>query len=182
MNLRDQLVKSGAVSKDAARKAAQEKRQKNAKQNKLSKKAKAELAVEQVQQQQQQVQQKRTQKIDMTKLDKEKRARKAQVLDILKVHRLNRDPKTADQRYHFNYNSKAYEIDVTAAQRNGILNQSFAIIVFEDQPNLVPIEVADKVKGFDGDVFTFICQKDEVDLNNTSDEYAGYEIPDDLMW
>jgi uncharacterized protein YaiL (DUF2058 family) len=111
----------------------------------------------------------------------ERKARAAQVKQLIEQHRL---PKAAesDERFNFLDGKKIRFIRVDAAQRDGLNNETLAIVRCEGRYDLVPVAVAATIR--ERDERAVIPHKAQVTESASSpdDPYKDYVVPDDLTW
>jgi uncharacterized protein YaiL (DUF2058 family) len=179
LSLQDQLLKSGLVSsahaksaKSDKRKQAQQQRSNNVKMvdeaKELAKKAQTEKA-----ERDRELNQLRTQQEEQKHLF-------AQVKQLIE---LNRQPKDADGlAYHFNDNNKVKTLYVSETMREQIIRGKLAVVKLGESYEVVSSEVAKKISL--RDVASIIVDNEHCASadDNKDDPYAGYQIPDDLVW
>ncbi len=178
-SLQDQLLKAGLVDKQKAKQAQTEKRRK-AKQ----KKKKGSVVVSEVQQQVQQSKQDQLSK-DQS-LNQEQQAILTQKADKAKIKQMLEQHSIKDYRgeldYNFTYEGKVKRLAIDLKTQKSLARGILAICVREDKFYLIVDKVALKLAEVDPAVLVQHNTDVEVSEMDEDDPYAGYEIPDDLMW
>ncbi|MFV8783048.1 DUF2058 domain-containing protein [Microbulbifer sp. SA54] len=179
-SLQDQLLKAGLVDKKTAKKVGKEKRKQDkvAKKTGESRQSEAQQAAERA----------RAEKVARDRaLNAEREAaqrQKAIAAQIKQMIEHNKQPKGEagkdDIAYHFTFDKKVKKIYVSAAVQDHLVAGRLQIVGDGEQFDLVPRVIAEKIA--ERNPNTVVAPPE----NNTSvdedDPYAGYEIPDDLMW
>ena len=107
-----------------------------------------------------------------------RRALVAEVRQLVEQHRLGRDG--AEISFHFQDGDTIRKIYVTEAMRRELAEDRLAIVRFGGRYELVPPEVADKIRARDA---AFVVTRTVAEGKSTDDDYyARFEVPDDLMW
>ncbi|MBY6212185.1 DUF2058 domain-containing protein [Microbulbifer agarilyticus] len=179
-SLQDQLLKAGLVDSKKAKKISKEKR----KQNKVAKSTgqaqvdEAKLAAEQA----------RAEKVAKDReLNAQREAaaqQKAIAAQIKQLIESNKQPKGAkgdnDVAYHFTFEKKVKKIYVSSTVQEHLTAGRLLIVGEGEHFELVPRVIADKIAERNADM---VVQPPEQSAPvDEDDPYAGYEIPDDLMW
>lgn len=118
--------------------------------------------------------------------DEAARARAAviAVWQMIRDHRLPRDG--ADLAYNFTDGSALKRLYVSAKQQAGLTNGSLAIVRQDDFYELVPAAVAERVAAHDPAQVVVRNNPapagSQTGAADAEDPYAGFEVPDDLMW
>ena len=173
-SLQDQLLKAGVIDKNKANKIkkAKHKQLKQAPKGKvqedeakaLAKQALAEKAA-------------RDREINRQRqAETEKKAVQAQIIQLIGNHKIARG---GDIPFQFVDGKKVKKIYVSAAQQSQLERGLVAIVRFGEGYELVPNVVAGKIVQRDEAAIVFQSVRGEAEED---DPYAGYEIPDDLMW
>jgi hypothetical protein len=190
-SLRDQLLKTGLVSEEQAKKADKQTKLKTHQQQKKKRKHKKRGTIEPIETdsiayQAEKAREKEIERAkelnrqrDVQRLEKELRA---QVHDLIQRHQVN-DPK-ADIAYHFVEGGVVKEISVNVKQKQQLSNGFLAITVLDDAYYLVPTPIAKKLLERVPETVIDLGKKEEKTTNDaySEDPYADYPIPDDLMW
>lgn len=176
-SLQDQLLKAGLVDKKKA-KAVQKEKRKQAKQvpkgqtvidenKRLAEEARRQKA-------------ERSQELNrQQQLEAEKKAILAQIKQLITQHRLDR--KGGEVAYQFVDSKKIKKLYLTELQQNQLSRGIIAIVKLNDQYELVPTAIAEKIAQRDESFVMLINQK-STEVVEEDDPYADYQIPDDLMW
>lgn len=108
-------------------------------------------------------------------------ARRAAVVAIWQLIRDQRLPRDgADLPYNFTDGSALKRLYVTGKQQAGLSNGQLAIVRQDDFYELVPAAVAERVAAHDP--AQVIVHNRPGPAADGDDPYAGFEVPDDLMW
>lgn len=109
--------------------------------------------------------------------DAEKKAKIAEIKQLIDQSKLDR--KEGETAYHFTYAKKVKKIYVTEEQQTLLSKGKIGIVTLgNDQYFLVPKDVAEKILEREQN---FVVPEQE-QANSENDEYADYQIPDDLNW
>jgi uncharacterized protein YaiL (DUF2058 family) len=183
MSLRDQLLKAGLVTekqtKDAERQASQQQRQRQKQQprDKRATVSEAETAARQTQAA------KAARDQELNRRQKEQAAakgRQAQIDQLIEQNQLPR-PQT-EELYNFLDGNRVRRIPADAAVRARIGRGEIAIVRGSGRYGLVTAETAARIRERDARaVIVWITAKQEPPPP-ADDGYAGFEVPDDLMW
>ncbi|WP_066963848.1 DUF2058 domain-containing protein [Microbulbifer sp. Q7] len=179
-SLQDQLLKAGLVDNKQAKKISKEKR----KQNKVAKKS----GEAQVDEAKQAAEAARAAKIARDReLNAQREAaaqQKAIAAQIKQMIQHNKQPKGANGRddvaYHFTFEKKVKKIYVSAAVQEHLTAGRLLIVGEGEEFELVPRVIADKIA--ERNPAMVVQPPQQSTPQDEDDPYAGYEIPDDLMW
>ncbi|MDH3327436.1 MAG: DUF2058 domain-containing protein [Gammaproteobacteria bacterium] len=177
--LQEQLLKAGLTTE---KKISKEKHAKNkmAKQQKL-KKNKRKIVDESKVIAQQAADEKRQRDRELNHQKENAAKQKAIVAQIKQLIEMNKaNVGEGDLSYNFEDNKVIKHIYVTNTLHEQISRGKFAIVKFENSYTAVPAVVANKIK--DRDPSYIIVFNDSDTSTDIDDEYADYQIPDDLMW
>lgn len=108
----------------------------------------------------------------------EERAVQAQIQQMIE---LNAIPDRGDVEFSFDHNGKIRNLFVTSEIRKALVNGVLSIVGADKSESIVPSKVARKIAERDTSWVLLLNSKNESEAE-PDDEYAGYEIPDDLMW
>ncbi len=182
-SLQEQLLKAGLVDQKKLDRAEQEKNKRaNAARKKRGKKgAPPDPARRQAQNKKAQRDRELNQK---RKREAEAKERAAQAKQLIEVNRQDRSQ--GEVPYGFVYRGKVKKIYVTEAQRDQLVAGRLGIathVINHDgrKFELVPKAVAEKIRERDESFFVDLGQADKAEPD-ADDPYAGYEVPDDLIW
>ena len=108
----------------------------------------------------------------------EERAVQAQIQQMIE---LNAIPDRGEVEFSYDHNGKIRNLFVTADIRKALVNGVLSIVGANKSESIVPSKVARKIAERDTSWILLLNTKSDTDAD-PDDEYAGYEIPDDLMW
>ncbi|MDM8569025.1 DUF2058 domain-containing protein [Thiotrichales bacterium HSG1] len=176
-SLRDQMLKTGLISKKQAKKSEKQTKLKARQQRKNN--TTDENSISSV------VSQKRDEEIahakELNRLKEEQRFKKelqSQIHDIIQRHRVNES--NADIVYNFVESDKLVkQILVTNKQQQQLTNGHLAIAFVDDGYHLIPAPIAEKLLERTPEII--VCYNVN-STTNEDDPYADYKVPDDLMW
>ncbi|WP_423821206.1 DUF2058 family protein [Salinisphaera sp. SPP-AMP-43] len=182
-SLQDQLLQAGIAKPKQAKKARQDKTKRKkaarksgqnatAEEQALSKKVAADDAARR------EADRRRAQAANAERAQRE---RAAQAKQIVEDHRVAIDkPAEDDPPYSYNMNGRIRRLPVSRAQRQQLANGQLAIVRHFGDTSLVDRETAERLETLiPKKVWRIVAQPSEPDPD---DPYAGYEVPDDLMW
>tara|TARA_R110002095_G_scaffold33520_4_gene32245 strand:- start:1162 stop:1698 length:537 start_codon:yes stop_codon:yes gene_type:complete len=175
LSLQEQLLKAGLTSKNKAHKVKHDKRKQTIKQQKnkvevldeaslLANKAKAE-----------QLEKDKLLNAELNK-EAEKKQITGQINQLINLHKLAKN----DDGVAFNFtdNNKIRSIYVSEALRESLVKGTAVIVKFVKTYEVVPAPIAGKIELRDKSRVMYLADK----ASGNDDEYAGFEVPDDLMW
>jgi uncharacterized protein len=185
LSLQEQLLKSGLVSTGQAR-AVKSEKHKQAKQQHHNKTTVVDDAKAKVQRTQLEQAEKDRELNQRRKQEEERKQLAAQVKQLIEQNCLPKDKALAAQlddslAYHFTDNNKVKTLYVSKTMREQITQGQLAIVRLGKQYEVVPAEIAGKIKLRDeANVIVF---NEAISLeDNKEDPYANYQVPDDLTW
>ena len=116
------------------------------------------------------------------KEEMERKAIGAQIKQLIEAHRIDR--KGGEMHYQFTDQGKIKKIYVTDVLLNQLVKGQSAIVRFSDAYELVPTVVAEKIALRDADSIVVLNLRTVATSQEVAedDQYANYQIPDDLMW
>lgn len=178
--LRDQLLKSGLVNEKQVKKAQQEKRKASQQQQ-----GKSGTEADQNKRELQRIQAEKAERDRQLNLERareaERKAITAQVRQLIEAHR---QPKGGGEvPFNFVDGEKVKRLYLADSVRGQIARGQLAIVKLDQQYELVPAEVAEKIR--QRDAGAVILQNDPARKNaprEEDDPYAAYQVPDDLLW
>lgn len=179
--LKDQLLKAGLVNEKQIKQARQEKRKENQQQQGPQKNA---AAAEEKRRAQQAMAEKaeRDRLLNLQRKEEaEKRALAAQIKQLIEAHR---QPKgDGEAPYNFADGNTVKRLYVSDKLRGQIVRGQLAIVKLNKQYELVPSEIADKIRSRDAACVVVHNVPPQTEARGEGDDpYAAYTIPDDLMW
>lgn len=181
-SLGDQLLKAGVVDKKKAKQLKHQNRTNKSKQKQSGKKSNLQAETAQTQQQIEQAQREKQQR-DLA-LNKQRDAERAQKAAIAEAKQIAQQhtvaiPKEAEVAYHFTDEKTIKKLYVSEAQQKQLTLGQLAIIIVDEGYCLVPDKVAEKIEKR---LPEMVIRIEAEEKSDEDDPYAGYEIPDDLMW
>ncbi|NOQ14036.1 MAG: DUF2058 family protein [Methyloprofundus sp.] len=178
ISLQDQLLNSGLIKKDKANKAKKEK-YKQSKQQRNSKTIEIDEATLLAQKS---LAEKQEKDRELNQQQKAKADEKAIVAQIKQLIKLNIQAQDSDGvAYNFSDNNAIKKIYVNEATLKNISNGKLAIVKYDAHYELVPAQVAEKIKQRDAS-FVLVLNDKITDEVAEDDPYADFQVPDDLMW
>ncbi len=108
----------------------------------------------------------------------EERAIQAQIQQMITWNAIE---ERADVEFKFEHSGKIRNLFITSELRRALINGVLSIVGTADSESIVPRKVAQKIAERDSAWILLMNVKNE-ETTDVDDEYAGYEVPDDLMW
>lgn len=179
MSLQDQLLKAGLVDKKKAQKVQKDKHKqaKVKRKNKVEAVDEAKLAAEKAHaekvERDRQLNQQR-------KLEAEQKAVTAQIRQLIEMNRQEKN--AGDITYNFTDGSKVSHIYVDEKQQHQLSNGHLAIVRLDEQYEVVPTAVTEKIALRDESYLVYCNRGKEETVVDEEDPYAEFQVPDDLMW
>jgi len=173
----DQFLKAGLVNKARLNEAKKSK----SKQEKLKHKQKIEVVDEAAEAARQAAAEKATRDRELNRRQKgevERKAVHAQIRQLIELNRVPRDD--GEVGYNFQDGAAIRKIFVTEAIRDRLARGQLAIVRFDDGYEVIPMAVAEKIS--QRDATCIVSHAANQQENGEDDPYAGYQVPDDLMW
>jgi len=177
MSLQDQLLKAGLIDAGRANKI-EKTRQKQTRQKQKNRTETADEARLAAQQAQAGKVERDRQLNRQRKSEAERKAVAAQVRQLVEMNRQSGDE--GDIAYHFTDGTLVRSVHVTPAQQTLLGNGRLCIIKLDERYELIPTRVAEKIRLRDERARIFSNRPTEVP--DEDDPYAGFQVPDDLMW
>ena len=177
--LQEQLLKAGLVDKNQANRAKSAKHKKFKQQRN-----KKEATVDEAKQLAEKAIQEKVQRDrELNRQRDEKAQQKAIIAQIKQLIELNRISKGNgdDLAYNFEDHKKIKRIFVEQKTHDDITDGKLAIVKFDQQYEVVPAPIADKIQLRDASYVVVRNDPSEKGIDE-DDFYADYQIPDDLMW
>jgi uncharacterized protein len=177
LSLQEQLLKAGLVSKDKASKVRKEKNKKAHQQRKAKGSANSE-------------QNQRAQKVRAAQAAKDRElSRKlneavsqreiaAQIKQLVENNRYPRSESEDDIAFYFENKGKAKKIYVSPQAHKMITNGKLAIVNYNGVFELVPENIAEKVEQRNPSLVIKLPEEQK----QVDDEYAEFQVPDDIVW
>ncbi|VAW62855.1 hypothetical protein MNBD_GAMMA11-1730 [hydrothermal vent metagenome] len=174
----EQLLKAGVVSKQQVQKAQQEKNRRKKQQRSSNKPVVNEAKLKAQQAAAEKARHDR--ELNRQKEDQARgRAISAEINQLILENRLDRSEK-CDIAYNFEHQKKVKQIYINEEMKAQIVKGKLGIARINGRYELVPLSVAEKIQQRNEKrIVIFADDKPEADKN---DPYAGYDVPDDLIW
>lgn len=180
-SFQEQLLQLGLVDK---KKASQTKKQQHQNKKQISKAGKKHVVVDEnalLAQQAEEKKKARTRKLNLEREKKlQKRAEDAQVKQLVEQHRLAKDDQGI--AYRFTINNKIQRIFVPREIADKLSDGRLGIVGLADQFEVLPRSIVEKIQSVSDRVFVNINVASAQKGSDPEDPYAGFEVPDDLMW
>jgi len=181
-SLREQLLKTGLVSKEQAKKAENQAKAKTHNQQKKKKTPKSvdtdSVAYRATKAREKEI--KRAQELNRQKeAERQQKALQAQVCDFINQHHVN-DP-DASITYNFVENKSIKKTFVNAKQQQQLANGQLTIVRLDESYYLIPASMVVFLLERIPETVVYFNQ-DEPQTIVEDDPYKEYQIPDDLMW
>ena len=180
-SFQEQLLQLGLVDKKKVGKAKKQQHQ-NKKQN--SKAGKKHVVVDEnalLAQQAEEKKKARVRKLNRQREAKlQKRAEDAQVKQFVEQNKLEKDDRGI--AYRFNVSGKIQRIFVTKEIADQLSDGRLGIVGLAGQFEVVPRATIEKIQSVSNRVFVNINAASSKADSDPEDPYAGFEVPDDLMW
>ncbi|WP_336368551.1 DUF2058 domain-containing protein [Marinobacter sp. C2H3] len=176
-SLQDQLMKVGLADEKKARAVRTEKRKQRKQQPKgTTQVSEAELRARQAREE-------KAERDRQLNLERQRAAElkaiQAQIRQLIETHRLDR--RGAEATYQFVDGKTIKKLSVKDAMVDPLSRGRLAIARLGENYEVVPETVARKIMERDAGAVVVLHEKASDDTGE-DDPYAGYEIPDDLMW
>jgi uncharacterized protein YaiL (DUF2058 family) len=178
-SFQDQFLKLGLVDKKQVNKAKKQKHQK--KKEQIPKK---QVAVDENALLAQEVLAKkkaRTKELNRIREEKlRKREETAAIKQMVEKHRLEKDDNGST--YRFNKLGKIQRIFVNKEMAANLSSGQLAIVGSGNSYEVVPRAIGEKIQSINSHIFVLVNSSDDKKEVDSEDPYAGFEVPDDLMW
>lgn len=176
-SLQEQLMKAGLADEKKARAIRSEKRKQRKQQPKGA--AQVNEAEERARKaRQEQAERDRQLNLERQK-EAEKKAIQAQIRQLIETNRLDRS--RGETSYQFVDGKKIKKILVDDKMVDQLSRGRLAVVRLGENYDVVPDKVARKIMERDEAAVVVLHDRKQDDQGD-DDPYAGYEIPDDLMW
>ena len=176
-SLQEQFLKAGLVDKNKVKLVNQDK----TKQKKVERRT-GTVTVDEARVAAQELQRKNAERARALNAERDAAAsQKAIAAQIAQMVKLNRQSKgNGDVAYNFTHGTKIDRIYVSAAVQAHLMAGRLVIVCLGGATELVPRVIADKIAERDPSLVVRVKKvSNEVDED---DPYAAFQIPDDLMW
>jgi uncharacterized protein YaiL (DUF2058 family) len=176
-SLQEQLLKAGLADEKKAREVRNEKRKQRKQQPKGA------TTVNEAEERARKARQEKAERDRQLNLERKKEAEKkaiqAQIRQLIETNRLDRS--RGEPSYQFVDGKKIKKILVNDQMVDQLSRGRLAIVALGDHYEIVPDRVARKIMERDESAIISMHDRKQDDAGE-DDPYAGYEIPDDLMW
>jgi uncharacterized protein YaiL (DUF2058 family) len=176
-SLQEQLLKAGLADEKKAREVRNEKRKQRKQQPKGA------TTVNEAEERARKARQEKAERDRQLNLERKKEAEKkaiqAQIRQLIETNRLDRS--RGETSYQFVDGKKIKKILVNDQMVDQLSRGRLAIVALGDHYEIVPDRVARKIMERDESAIISMHDRKQDDAGE-DDPYAGYEIPDDLMW
>ncbi len=108
----------------------------------------------------------------------EQRAIQAQIRQIVELNVIS---DRGDTEYRFDHAGVIKTLMLSDEHRQALIRGALAIVGQGEELSIVPRQAAEKIGERDQSWLILLNTRDDKE-EDVEDEYAGYEIPDDLMW
>jgi len=183
--LLEQLQKAGLVDEKKARKAEQQKQAQQRQGRAGGKKAKAKK--KHVPSAAQLAAQAKQQKDRELNSEKEQAARKkalrAEIKQLIAENRIPRED--GEHKLMFSQFNRVKQVYLKAEQRQQVIDGKLVLVFHKSRYDLVSPTIAEKIEQRDAQAIALWNKPDSKAEDSKApqeDPYAGYEVPDDLMW
>ena len=176
-SLQEQLLKAGLADEKKAREVRNEKRKQRKQQPKGA------TTVNEAEERARKARQEKAERDRQLNLERKKEAEKkaiqAQIRQLIETNRLDRS--RGETSYQFVDGKKIKKILVNEQMVDQLSRGRLDIVALGDNYEIVPDRVARKIMERDESAIISMHDRKQDDAGE-DDPYAGYEIPDDLMW
>lgn len=186
-SLRDQLLKAGLADPKQAKKIDKEKR--DASKQAPKKQPAAESEAARVAREARESQAARDRELNRKKIEAaERKALREQIRQLVISNRLEKNGGERGKdtvAYRFTDGKRIEKIYVTDLIQQQLARGQLGVVKHGNGYEVVPAEVAEKVRGRDASVFVAIASAQggmQAGTTDADDPYAQFQVPDDLMW
>lgn len=179
-SLQDQLLKAGVVDQEQVKKANQSKKKQQRQQPKAKKKARKQptLSPQQIKAREEKAARDR----ELNERRNEARRQREIAAQVKQLVDANRHPPSdpdKDVPFYFENKGKIKTLHVAPATRDMVTAGRLVIVNANGKFELVPGEIAEKIRQRNPALVIDLPEEEKL---AEDDAYAGYEVPDDLMW
>lgn len=176
-SLQEQLMKAGLADEKKAREI------RNAKKKQRKQQPKGTAPVNEAEERARKAREEKAERDRQLNLERqqqaEKKAIQAQIRQLIETNRLDRSK--GETSYQFVDGKKIKKIAVDDLMVDQLSRGRLAVIRLGEHYDVVPEKVARKIMERD-EAAVIVLHDRQQDDSEEDDPYAGYEIPDDLMW
>lgn len=179
-SLQDQLLKQGLADEKQAKAVKKEKKQQQKQRKQQPKGTQSVNETRERARQAREEQAARDRELNRQREEEaQRRAVQAQIRELVESNRLSR--KGGETPYQFVHNSKIKKLYVHEQTVDALARGQLAVVCLESAYDVVPEGIARKIQERDESVVVVLHERAKED-DDEEDPYAGFEIPDDLMW
>lgn len=109
----------------------------------------------------------------------EQKAVQAQIREIISLNAID---ERGDVEYRFDHAGVIKTLMLTAEHRKAVIRGALALVGKDDKLSILPAQAAEKIAERDASWLVLLNERGAADDQDADDEYAGFEVPDDLMW
>ncbi len=181
-SFQDQLLQLGLVDSKKAKETKKKQHQKKKKQGQAGKKQVVDenaLLLQKAEEKKKA----RARKLNLQREAKlQKRADDARIKQLVEQHLIAKDDKGI--AYRFNVGGKIQRIFVSRETADGLSGGRFGVVGMGNQYEVLPRATIEKIQAINAWIFVSLndASSKKVESSDPDDPYAGFEVPDDLMW
>ena len=181
-SLQDQLLKQGLADEKQAKAVKQEKKQQQKQRKQQPKGAQSTNETRERARQAREEQAARDRELNRQREEEaQQRAVQAQIRELVESNRLSREG--GETAYQFVHNGKIKKLYVYEQTVDALARGQLAVVCLESTYDVVPEGIARKIQERDESVVVVLHERAEAKEGDDEDDpYAGFEIPDELMW
>ena len=181
-SLQDQLLKQGLADEKQAKAVKQEKKQQQKQRKQQPKGAQSVNETRERARQAREEQAARDRELNRQREEEaQQRAVQAQIRELVESNRLSREG--GETPYQFVHNSRIKKLYVHEQTVDALARGQLAVVCLESTYDVVPEGIARKIQERDEAVVVVLHERAKAKEGDDEDDpYAGFEIPDDLMW
>ena len=177
-SLQEQLQKAGLVDEKQAKKIKQERRKISKQQQHKKKHKPIDPSLLKAQQAASQKAERDRELNRQLEVNNQQKATVAQIKQLIKNNRKPQDDD--DIAYNFIDDKIVKRLFVSKVTHDALSRGLLAIVKLEDQYDIVPGEIAEKIRLRDEKCVILLNEPQQ--SNHADDPYAAYQVPDDLSW
>lgn len=179
-SLKDQLLSAGLITKEQVRNNSRKQRPKKGKKRELDPAAQERqaLAAANAAREKERAQELNA-KREQARKAQEQSDRIRQILSSRGLPKAGINEETT--RFYFQLDKRVHNLHVTAEQRAQLVGGKSGIVLFDGHYHLLPIDHAQRVQALSPHR-VWVGADDDDKPSDEDDPYAGYEVPDDLIW
>lgn len=114
--------------------------------------------------------------------EREQRERKRQAIQIISENRIATETPEADEPpYSYTVKGKIRRLPVSRDQRRRLADGKLAVVRYDGETSLVDAATAERLETLIPKAISRVTEAQKA-TPDPNDPYAGYEVPDDLMW